>query len=392
MKPQEKTYLRFNVAQRFEHLLLIVSFTTLGLTGLPQKYALSPISQAIIAVLGGIETLRIVHRVAATVFILEAIYHLVLVGYALFVLRRQASMLPTVKDATDALQSFGYNLGFVKQPPKMPRFNFTEKAEYWAMAWGLVLMGLTGFMLWNPLATVRILPGVFIPAAKAAHGAEAVLAVLAILLWHFYNVHLKRWNWSMIKGHLTREEMEEEHALELEEIDAGKLFVPPSEAVFKKRLAIYAPVAVVFTIAAAAATFYFVTFEQSAITTLPPEERTQVYLRQTPTRIPQVTATQEQAAQPTQAEGGAAAATWDGGIGQILATNCSNCHGAAGGLSLASYADVMKGAAGGAVINPGNPDSSPIISTVKGGTHPGKLSDAELQQVIDWIKAGAPEK
>ena len=102
--------------------------------------------------------------------------------------------------ALDALQWFRYNLGMAEKPPKMPRYNFMEKAEYWAMAWGLVLMGLTGLMLWNPIATTNILPGTFIPAAKAAHGAEAVLAVLAIILWHFYHVHIKHWNWAMIKG------------------------------------------------------------------------------------------------------------------------------------------------------------------------------------------------
>lgn len=85
------------------------------------------------------------------------------------------------------------------------------------------MMGLTGFMLWNPIITARILPGEFIPAAKVAHGLEAVLAVLAILLWHFYGVHLKTWNWSMIKGTLTKHQMLEEHAKEVEEIANGEV-------------------------------------------------------------------------------------------------------------------------------------------------------------------------
>ena len=226
-----KNYLRFDVAQRFEHLLLIISFTLLGLTGLPQKYSLAPISQAIIAALGGIETIRIIHRIAAVVFVLEAVYHLVVVGYKVFVMRKQASMLPGVKDGTDAFQWLMHNIGLRKQAPKMPRYNFMEKMEYWAMAWGLVLMALTGFILWNPLSTARILPGQFIPAAKAAHGAEAVLAVLAIILWHFYNVHLKKWNWSMIRGTLSKEEMEEEHGEELEEIEKGPVYQAPDPAV-----------------------------------------------------------------------------------------------------------------------------------------------------------------
>ena len=64
-------------------------------------------------------------------------------------------------------------------------------------------MALTGFMMWNPLATIKVLPGEFIPAAKTAHGAEAVLAVLAIIVWHMYGVHVKRFNKSMWTGKLT---------------------------------------------------------------------------------------------------------------------------------------------------------------------------------------------
>jgi len=73
-------------------------------------------------------------------------------------------------------------------------------------------------MLWNPIFTAKYLPGVIIPAAKMAHGWEAVLAIAAIILWHFYTVHIRSWNWSMIKGHMTQEQMEEEHILELEDI------------------------------------------------------------------------------------------------------------------------------------------------------------------------------
>ena len=182
MSEKLNSFVRFQVAQRIEHLILIISFTTLGLTGLPQKYSLSPISQAIISGLGGIEAIRVIHRIAATIFVLEAVYHLVVAGYKIYVLRKQASMVPGVKDGVDAFQWFVYNLGLRKELPKMPRYNFGEKIEYWAMLWGLLLMGLTGFMLWNPLATVRFLPGQFIPAAKAAQGGEAVLAVLGIVL------------------------------------------------------------------------------------------------------------------------------------------------------------------------------------------------------------------
>jgi cytochrome b subunit of formate dehydrogenase len=357
---------------------------------LPQKYSLAPISQAIISALGGIETIRIIHRIAAVVFVLEAVYHLVVVGYKVFVMRKEASMVPGVKDGMDAYQWFMYNIGLRKEVPKMPRYNFMEKMEYWAMAWGLVLMALTGFVLWNPLSTARILPGQFIPAAKAAHGAEAVLAVLAIILWHFYNVHLKRWNWSMIRGTMSKEEMEEEHGHELEQIEKGLTPKDPDPAARKIRLAIYAPLAGVFTLVSILAVYQFISYEQSSITTLPVEERAQVVVRRTPTPLP--TAAPAPTEEPTQAggEGSATADTWDGGINKVF-TKCSACHGTSGGLGLKTYADLMGGGEGGAAIVPGDPDASLLVE-VMGGTHPMKFTDAELERVINWIQSGAPEK
>ncbi|MCS7039976.1 MAG: hypothetical protein NZP34_10260, partial [Caldilineales bacterium] len=74
--------------------------------------------------------------------------------------------------------------------------------EYWAVIWGTAVMIITGFMLWNPITTTKFLPGSWIPAAKAAHGGEALLAFLAIIVWHVYNVHIKTFNRSMFTGKL----------------------------------------------------------------------------------------------------------------------------------------------------------------------------------------------
>lgn len=392
MSQQTKTYQRFSVAQRIEHFVLILSFTLLALTGLPQKFFFSDISQWIISAFGGIESIRIVHRVAATVFCLQAIYHLVVMGYKLYVLRLDPSMLPSLKDGQDAIQWFLYNLGLRKERPKMPRYNFMEKMEYWAMVWGLVIMALTGFMLWNPIATSRALPGVVIPAAKAAHGAEAILAVLAIILWHFYNVHIKHWNWSMIKGTLSREEMEEEHALELEQIERGALPQRPAPEVIRKRMRVYVPIASVVGLALFAAVIYFITFEQTAITTIQPkEEERQVIVLRSPTPLPTVLPTATP--QPTsEADLISGALTWEGSIGKIMTARCGSCHGSLGALNVKNYADLMKGGRSGTVIVPGDPQGSLLIQTVQGGTHPGSFSNEELQKVIEWIQAGAPEK
>jgi cytochrome b subunit of formate dehydrogenase len=265
-------YPRFSLLQRVEHALLILSFTTLAVTGLPQKFATAAISNQIIRLLGGIETVRVVHRWAAVLLMLQAIYHGAYVAYRVLVLRCRLSMVPRYWDLTDAWRTFRYNLGLAPERPRMRRFTFEEKLEYWSLIWGTALMILTGFMLWNPIATARFLPGQFIPAAQAAHGAEAVLAVLAVIIWHGYSVHVRHFNRSMWTGYLTEEEMRQEHALELEEIRSGRGPAPPDPAAVARGRRIFLPAAAVLGLVLLYGVYVFVTFEQTAITTLPPTE------------------------------------------------------------------------------------------------------------------------
>lgn len=228
--------------------------------------------QSLIGLMGGIELIRIVHRTAAMVMILASIYHIVVMTYKVFVLRVRLTMLPGWKDVVDAVQSLGYNFRILKNPPRMGKYNFAEKAEYWALVWGTVVMMVTGYMLWNPIATTRFVPGEFIPVARTAHGLEAVLAVLSILTWHMYHVHIKRFNKSMFTGFMGREEMEEEHGEELEHIDRGTLGVPPNQERVRRRARVFVPVATVVTLVLFVATYFFLTFEQTAITTIPAPE------------------------------------------------------------------------------------------------------------------------
>ena len=383
MSQENKTYVRFGVARRIEHLLLILSFSILGLTGLIQKYALNAVSIWLVSALGGIEFVRIIHRIAATIFVLEGIYHVIHLGYILYVQRKSATMVPTFKDVTDALYTFLYNIGLAKEMPKMPRYNFTEKLEYLAMVWGFIAMGLTGFMLWNPIATTKILPGVVIPAAKAAHGLEAVLAVLAILLWHFYNVHIKHWNWAMIKGTLTKHQMEEEHGQELIEVEKGKKDVVVGLSDYKKRMSLYLPISVVASIVLVAVVIFFITFEDSAITTVPPVYAdVEVYVPQTPTPLP--------TKPPTPTPNPLLAYTWDGGIDAIFQEKCSLCHGTNGGFSVKSYGDIILGGDNGLTLIPGNAQESKLLTVaVPGGDHPGQFTETELEKVRVWILNGA---
>lgn len=276
------SYFRFNLLHRLEHILLLTTFTVLTVTGIPQKYADAAWASSAILYMGGVETTRIIHHTAAVLLMLTVILHGGAVTYRVFVKRVRLTMLPGWQDVKDGIQALGYNVGLAKTWPRMGRYNFSEKVEYWAVIWGTAIMVMTGFMLWNPIATTKFLPGEFIPAAKAAHGAEAVLAALSIITWHVYHVHLKRFNKSMFIGSLSHEEMEEEHALELERIQAGIEDAPVPPQVLRRRLTVFYPVAVVISITLLAAVYWFVTLETTAITTIPRQD-TPIYVPVTPT-------------------------------------------------------------------------------------------------------------
>jgi formate dehydrogenase gamma subunit len=265
----EPHYLRWPRSDRIEHIILICSFSTLAFTGIPQKYASVPFMQTWIELMGGIETVRIIHRWAAAVLILGSIWHIAMMGYKVYVKRVRLTLLPGLNDVRDAIQALGYNVRLLKNPPRMGKYNFAEKAEYWALLWGTVVMMITGYMLWNPIATTAILPGEMIPVARTAHGLEAVLAVLSILTWHVYHVHVKRFNKSMFTGYMGREEMEEEHALELEAIEKHRLPPPQKPEDVRRRSRIYMPIAGVMVVFLFLATYFFLTFEDTAIETIP---------------------------------------------------------------------------------------------------------------------------
>ncbi len=381
-----QTFPRFDRAQRIEHAVFLTAFTVLAVTGLSQKFATSALGTSILGLLGGIETARLIHRSAAVVMMAVSIYHLLSVLYRAIVRRVSLSMLPTLEDFKHLLQDVGFNLGLRRARSRPGRYSYVEKAEYFALVWGTLIMILTGFMMWNPIATASLLPGEAIPAAKSAHGNEAVLAVLAIVLWHFYHVHIRHFNRSMFTGVLTREEMQHEHPAELEAIEAGEIPAPPTPQVIRKREMTFLPGAALLAVALGFGLLRFVTFEQTAITTVPPAEVATPFVPQTPTPAP----TREV---PPTIEG-VLPLSWRGQFEGLFRDRCGGCHGftAVGGLSLAEYDAALQGGKSGPGIVPGDPQASQLVRVQSQGSHPGQLTSDELALVIEWIEAGAPEQ
>jgi cytochrome b subunit of formate dehydrogenase len=131
-------------------------------------------------------------------------------------------LMPTWKDFTDVLQLLRYNLGWAAHRPRFGRFSYMEKAEYLALVWGTALMAVTGIILWFDNTFMNLLTKLGWDIARTVHYYEAWLAMLSILVWHFYFVIFSPdaypVNLTAFTGMMTEEEMEDEHSLELEAI------------------------------------------------------------------------------------------------------------------------------------------------------------------------------
>lgn len=215
---------RFSVGQRIEHVAMMLMFSLLCLTGFPQRFFSVATSQTIVDALGGIGMTRLIHRVTGVLFSLQAAWHLGSAVLAIFRRKSTLSMVPSRKDFTDAITTLRYYLGKSPTHARFGRFDYRQKFEYWGLVFGTILMVFTGLVLLFPFATANLLPAQIIPASKVAHGSEGIMAFLVVIIWHIYNAHLSPdvfpFDTSIFTGKISRERMEHEHPLELEQIDA----------------------------------------------------------------------------------------------------------------------------------------------------------------------------
>ncbi len=220
---QNPNMVRMTSNQRWQHLILLSSFIVLVITGFALKFPNSWFAEA----LGMGEHLRsIIHRVAGVILIGAGIYHLFYLAAAKEGRRLIRALAPMPKDAFDAWGTMRYYLGLSKQKPKFSRFSYAEKAEYWALVWGTALMGLTGVMIWAKVWVGDLLARWWVDVATAVHFYEAILATLAILVWHFYQVFFDPdvypMNWAWWDGKMPVDHYREEHGLDTEALDQAE--------------------------------------------------------------------------------------------------------------------------------------------------------------------------
>jgi cytochrome b subunit of formate dehydrogenase len=208
---------RMTTNQRWQHLILLSSFIILVITGFALKFPDTWFAH----VLGMGEHWRgLIHRVAGVILIGAGIYHVVYLAKAREGRRLIRDLAPGPKDAFDAIYTMMYYLGLRSEKPKFGRFNYAEKAEYWALVWGTALMGLTGIMIWAKVWVGDTLARWWVDIATAVHFYEAILATLAILVWHFYQVFFDPdvypMNWAWWDGKMPVEHYRHEHELDVE--------------------------------------------------------------------------------------------------------------------------------------------------------------------------------
>jgi len=229
---REQYIVRFDAHQRLQHVLMMSTFIVLVLTGLPQKFSELSVSQSWVSFLGGLETVRTIHRVAGLVMLSDCVYHVSYLLFRMIVQRRLGAleMIPKPKDAQDAYQMARYFLGLSKERPRFGRFSYLEKFDYWAVFWGIAVIGGSGLVLMFPVLATKFLPGQALPVAHTLHGDEAILALGWILVVHMFNAHLAPWifpfNPSIFTGKVARERYAEEHPLEY-----ARLAIPQSLSV-----------------------------------------------------------------------------------------------------------------------------------------------------------------
>lgn len=225
--------LRFAKAHRFTHVLIVISFLGLAATGLPLMYYYTDWGKVLVELHGGLGITRFLHRVCAVITIFYALYHLfyilkkVAMDRDFSILYGPNSMAPRPQDLIDVFNMFRWFL-YLGPRPKLDRWSYWEKFDYFAVFWGIPVIGLSGLMLWFPSFFTKFLPGEVLNVAMIVHSEEALLATAFIFAFHFFHNHLRPENFpmdiSIFTGKMTLARFKEERSAEYERlVEEGNL-------------------------------------------------------------------------------------------------------------------------------------------------------------------------
>ena len=206
-------FVRLNISERVQHIIFAACFIILVITGFMLKIPDNIVKSFGQAGESVFVYRRLLHRTAGTIMILISIYHIYYLIFKPAGRRWLWDMLPRLKDLKDMRDNFLYYLNIRKEPPEFDRFCYKHKIEYGALIAGTTIMALTGLILWSQYEWSKFL----VDIATLVHGMEAILACLAIMIWHFYDIHFKPHKSPLdnvwLTGVVDEAEMKAEHAL-----------------------------------------------------------------------------------------------------------------------------------------------------------------------------------
>lgn len=207
---------KFTAFQRAQHIVLFISFFSLALTGFALKYP-----ENFHWLFGSDENLRrVLHRIFAVIFIADSIVHLAHLLFSPAGKRLLAGLIPKKRDLAQLVGNLKFYFGLAKTKAPEYLYGYVEKAEYWALVWGGIIMAATGLVLWYKSLFLRFWPKWSIDVATTIHFYEAILATSAIFVWHFYAVIFKPgvypMNWAWLTGRVSGAEIEPEEAAKRE--------------------------------------------------------------------------------------------------------------------------------------------------------------------------------
>lgn len=217
---------RFNVFARVLHLTVIISFLTLALTGMALKFADEPWAGAIASFFGSFRVLGVLHRIGAVLTFGYFFIHFILIyqnwrksdrSLLSFMFDKTIGMVPNLQDAKEIGETLKWFVG--KGPrPQYGRWTYWEKFDYFAVFWGVAVIGLTGICLWFPTWVTQYIPGSWLNIATIIHSDEALLATGFIFTIHFFNTHIRPEKWPLDRviftGSVTLDEFKHERPRE----------------------------------------------------------------------------------------------------------------------------------------------------------------------------------
>lgn len=218
-----ETYWRFCILHRFLHIVVMLGFAGLALTGFSLKFSSQGWAQVVVYLLGGAGNTGYLHRFCAVITYGCVVVHVIWLIYYKLVLKEgltgPQTFFPRLKDIQDLFQHIGYFFG--RGPvPKFNRFTYWEKFDYLALFLGMNTMGLTGLVLWFPEFFSKVIPGYFINLAQVFHLYEAIMAVALKFVVHLISAHLRPELFpiekSIFNGKTSKEKIMREHAGEWE--------------------------------------------------------------------------------------------------------------------------------------------------------------------------------